>query len=208
MGNLERTIQLPDNGDKLRKYRQRAFSIGTLAVICVAWFIAAKIINQDLILPDFVTTMREFFHGWVDARIMSNLGITMTRVLTGVAYAMVIGTVLGLLMGYSETVMSSLSPIINSIRQVPVMAWVPLGIIWFGLGEGPTVFLIFMSAVFPLIINTIAAVVNIDPNYSNAARSMGAGTWAIYRDVIIPGALPGFLTGVRLAIGSGWMSVI
>lgn len=88
------------------------------------------------------------------------------------------------------------------------MAWVPLSIVWFGLGEGPTVFLIFMSAVFPLTINTIAGIAGIDENYINAARSMGANTFAIFRDVIIPGALPDFLTGVRLAVGAGWMSVI
>jgi hypothetical protein len=82
----------------------------------------------------------------------------------GTFYATIVGTFLGLLMGYSEKVMRCLSPIINSVRQVPIMAWVPLAIIWFGLGEGPTLYMIFMSAVFPLIINTIAGVSGIDFN--------------------------------------------
>ena len=111
-------------------------------------------------------------------------------------------------MGYSKKVYNALSPIINSIRQIPIMTWVPLSIIWFGLGEGPTIFLIFMSAVFPLTINVIDGVANIDQNLVYASRSMGASLSDIIRDIILPGAFPSFLTGVRLAIGGGWQSVI
>lgn len=203
----ERTIRISGlKGKDLVK--QKLLGVGVIGVLFVVWFFAAKVINKNLILPDFVETMKQFFSGWVDKRTMSNLVITLKRVLTGSAYAIVVGTVIGLLMGYSDNVMRAISPIINSVRQVPIMAWVPISIVWFGLGEGPTVFLIFMSAVFPLIINTIAGVRGIDPDYINAARSMGASTKDIYLDVVIPGALPGFLTGCRLAIGLGWMSVI
>lgn len=184
------------------------FSCSVIIILCVIWSIASKIINKELVLPNFVETFKMFVSGWFDARTMTNMRITIIRVLTGVFYAMIVGTVLGLSMGYSNKILKALSPIVNSIRQVPIMAWVPLSIIWFGLGEGPTVFLIFMAAVFPLIINTIAGVANIDQNLINAARSMGASTFDIYKDVIIPGTLPSFLTGCRLAVGSGWQSVI
>ena len=70
------------------------------------------------------------------------------------------------------------------------------------------IFMIAMSAVFLILINTISGVMNIDPNYKNAARCMGAGTWQILRDVVIPGALPSFLTGFRLTLGGAWLSVI
>lgn len=192
----------------VKKVADSMFGFGMILILCVAWYIASKIINKELVLPDFIETAKNFFNGWQDKRTMTNMRITIVRVLTGVFYAMLIGTVFGLSMGYSEKIRKTLSPIVNSIRQVPIMAWVPLSIIWFGLGEGPTVFLIFMSAVFPLIINTIAGVCNIDQNLINAARSMGASTVDIYKDVIIPGALPSFLTGSRLAVGSGWQSVI
>ncbi len=204
----ERTIRLPESSDRRTRIIEKFYGIGTITILCVVWFVVARIIKKPIILPDFIDTMKEFFMAWVTPRTMSNLWLTVGRVLKGTFYATIVGTFLGLLMGYSEKVMRCLSPIINSIRQVPIMAWVPLAIIWFGLGEGPTLYMIFMSAVFPLIINTIAGVSGIDPNYVNAARSMGAKTLDIYRDIIIPGAFPGFLTGVRLAIGSGWMSVI
>jgi len=206
--NRDRTIRIPASWDKKKAMKVRLMNVAVMGTLCVAWFFAARMIGKPLVLPDFIETMTEFFTAWVNKRTMTNMGITLGRVLLGSFYGLILGTILGLLMGYSDKVMMLLSPFVNSIRQVPIMAWVPLSIIWFGLGEGPTIFMIFMSAVFPLIINTISGVTGIDRNFINAARSMGASTPAIFRDVIIPGAMPAFLTGLRLAVGSGWMSVI
>jgi len=179
-----------------------------LAIICIIWYFAAKAINRSIILPDFIITMKAFFSNWIDAKVMSNLAITLVRVFKGFLYAVMIGLPLGLIMGFSKTAKEAISPVMNSIRQVPIMAWVPLSIIWFGLGDGPTVFLIAIAAVFPIIINTIAGVSGIDPNYKHAARMIGANTAKVIRDVIIPGALPSILTGCRIALGMGWMLVI
>jgi NitT/TauT family transport system permease protein len=177
-------------------------------LLMVIWYIIANRLQNTLLLPYFHETVKEFITAWVDYEIMSNLALTLKRVFTGFIYALIIGIPVGLLMGYSATAMQAISPILNSVRQVPIMAWVPLSIIWFGLGDGPTVFLITMSAVFPLVINTIAGVQGIDPNYYNAARSMGASWSDIIRTIVVPGALPSILTGCRLAMGAGWMSVI
>ncbi|MEN6326445.1 MAG: ABC transporter permease subunit SaoP [Syntrophomonas sp.] len=195
-------------GDILDKYRGTCYTMIIVIILVFAWHFAANCIQNTLLLPYFKDTAKEFFTAWVDPVIMSNLALTLKRVFIGFVYAFVIGIPLGLLMGYSQTAMQALSPVINSVRQVPIMAWVPLSIIWFGLGDGPTVFLIAMSAVFPLAINTIAGVYGIDPNYYNAARSMGASLPHIIRDIVVPGALPSILTGCRLAMGAGWMSVI
>ena len=111
-------------------------------------------------------------------------------------------------MGYSPKMLQIMSPFINSLRQVPIMAWVPLAIVWFGIGDGPTVFLIAFSGIFTIILNTVAGVQDISKDFYNAARSMGAGTLSIIKDIVVPGSLPGVLTGVRLASGMGWMSVI
>lgn len=190
------------------KYRGNIYTVVILCMLIIFWHFAANRIQNTLLLPYFLETAQEFFGAWTDPFIMSNLGLTLKRVFTGFLYAFIIGIPLGLLMGYSATAMQAISPLMNSIRQVPIMAWVPLSIIWFGLGDGPTVFLIAMSAVFPLAINTIAGVCGIDPNYYNAARSMGASLSRIIKDIVIPGALPSILTGCRLAMGAGWMSVI
>ena len=186
----DRTIRVPVNGDKKKATQMAIMNVAVMGGICVAWFIAARAIGKPLVLPDFVETMTEFITAWFNKKIMRNMGLTLWRVSVGSFYGLILGSVLGLLMGYSEKVMALLSPFINSIRQIPIMAWVPLSIIWFGLGEGPTVFMIFMSAVFPLIINTIAGVTDIDRNFFNAARSMGATTPAISGIVLFPALCP------------------
>lgn len=203
--NRSRTINLGNAG---RTPLMRLYSFSVLILIMIIWFFLAKKINNNVLLPDFILMCKEFFHAWIEPVTVSNLLITLNRVFKGLLIACIIGLPLGLIMGYSKRMLLAISPVINSIRQIPIMAWVPLSIVWFGLGDGPTIFLITMSAIFPLIINTIDGVRGIDANYINAARSMGAKNINIMKDIIFPGALPSFLTGCRLALGLGWMSVI
>lgn len=203
--NKNRTINLGNAGNKPL---MKLYSFSVLIFIMIIWFFLARKINNNLLLPDFLLMCKEFFRAWIDPLTVNNLLITLSRVFKGFLIAIIIGLPLGLIMGYSKRMLLAISPIINSVRQIPIMAWVPLSIVWFGLGDGPTIFLITMSAIFPLIINTIDGVRGIDTNYINAARSMGANNINIMLDIIFPGALPYFLTGCRLALGLGWMSVI
>ena len=184
------------------------YTPAAVAVIAVIWFFGAHITNNFFIFPALESVVYSVFDSLRDLYVLRNIGITMRRVLTGVMYACLIGFPIGLLMGYSPKLMKAIAPFINSLRQVPIMAWVPLSIVWFGLGDGPTIFMIAFSGVFTLILNTIAGVQDISRDYYHAVRSMGASTWDVIRDVIMPGALPGVITGIRLAISAGWMSVI
>lgn len=158
--------------------------------------------------PYLEDVFKEVGFSLTDLYVLRNLGITMRRVLTGSLYAFIIGFPLGMLMGYSPQILKALSPFMNSLRQVPIMAWVPLAIVWFGIGDGPTIFLIAFSGIFTIILNTISGVQDISKDYYHAARSMGASTFGVIKDVVLPGSLPGVLTGLRLAVGLGWMSVI
>lgn len=179
-----------------------------LIVIGIIWIIAAKIINKPFIFPSLGSVIGATFKALTDIYVLKNIGITMRRVMTGVLYAFIIGLPIGMIMGYSKNMLRAFAPFINSLRQVPIMAWVPLSIIWFGLGDGPTIFMIAFTGVFTVILNTIAGVQDIDTDYYHAAHSMGARTIDIIKDIVLPGSLPGIITGLRLAIGMGWMSVI
>ena len=179
-----------------------------LAVICIIWFAAAHIVDKPFLFPYLEDVFKEVGFSLTDLYVLRNLGITMRRVLTGSLYAFIIGFPLGMLMGYSPQILKALSPFMNSLRQVPIMAWVPLAIVWFGIGDGPTIFLIAFSGIFTIILNTISGVQDISKDYYHAARSMGASTFGVIKDVVLPGSLPGVLTGLRLAVGLGWMSVI
>ena len=179
-----------------------------LIIICGIWTVAAHVVAKPFIFPYFEDVIKEVVYSLSDMYVLRNLGITMHRVLTGAFYAFIIGLPLGMIMGYSPKILRALSPFMNSLRQVPIMAWVPLAIVWFGIGDGPTIFLIAFSGVFTIILNTISGVQDISKDFYNAARSMGANTLNIIKDIVLPGSLPGVMTGVRLAIGLGWMSVI
>lgn len=164
--------------------------------------------KSPFIFPYLEDVAYQVVYSLTDMYVLENLAITMRRVVTGSLYAFLIGFPLGMIMGYSPKLLQTMSPFINSLRQVPIMAWVPLTIVWFGIGDGPTIFLIAFSGIFTIILNTVSGVQDISKDFYNAARSMGANTLNIIRDIVIPGSLPGVLTGIRLAIGLGWMSVI
>ena len=180
-----------------------------MAAIGIIWHFVAIAIDQSITLPRFGDTMQTFWSLWTDQRTMTGLGISLMRILRGFGISVAIGLPLGLLMGYSKIIRDALSPLIHSIRQVPIMAWIPIAISWFGIaGGGPTIFIIVIATVFPITLNTIAGISNIDPNFINAAKSMGASTPKIFLTIILPGSLPNFLVGCRLGLGLAWFSVI
>jgi NitT/TauT family transport system permease protein len=188
--------------------KQFLYRLITIAAVFAVWQLAANHYHSEFMMPSPLKTMLAFPSVVSDPDVIKNLLITLGRVLTGFIYALLIGVPLGFLMGYSKAALQLFDPLIDSLRQVPIMAWVPLTIVWFGLGDGPTIFLITFAGVFPVILNTVAGVQSISRDYYNAARSMGAGPWSIFSKIIVPASLPDILIGGRVAIGLGWMSVI
>ncbi len=189
----------------LKKLVYQLVTFGTL--ICL-WQLAALHYDNQLIMPTPWQTLKAFIFAVQDVHTLKNLAITLKRVMIGLSIAMTLGLTVGLAMGYSTIIHKLVDPVIGPLRQVPIMAWVPLTIVWFGLGEGPTLFLIAMVATFPILLNTMAGVRSVPANYYHAARSMGAGRLSIFSRITLPGALPDIITGLRIGLSSGWMSVI
>lgn len=179
-----------------------------LGILIGIWQIGAMKVGSSLLLPKPLDVLQGFITCITDPEIVKNVFITLQRVLKGFSYALIFGLPIGLIMGFSTKLEGILSPVVDSARQVPIMAWVPLTIVWFGIGDGPTIFLIAFAGVFPIILNTIQGIRSISKDYYNAARSMGASPFSIFINVMLPAALPDILTGARLAISTGWMSVI
>jgi NitT/TauT family transport system permease protein len=151
--------------------KQLLYRLVTIAAVFAVWQLAANHYDSEFMMPSPLKTMLAFPSVVSEPDVINNLLITLKRVLTGFVYAMLIGVPLGFLMGYSKVAMQLFDPLIDSLRQVPIMAWVPLTIVWFGLGDGPTIFLITFSGVFPVIMNTIAGVQNISKDYYNASAA-------------------------------------
>ncbi|MDR1773401.1 MAG: ABC transporter permease [Clostridioides sp.] len=196
------------NASKSNNFMDTLYRIIVIIAIIALWQVTAIRLGSPLLLPEPLEVFKGLVICVTDIEILKNLGITLQRVLKGFGFAFLIGIPIGILMGFSRKFEKAVSPIIDSIRQVPIMAWVPLTIVWFGIGDGPTIFLIGFSGVFPIILNTMQGVRAISKDYYNAARSMGASPISIFFNVMLPSALPDILTGSRLAISTGWMSVI
>lgn len=114
----------------------------------------------------------------------------------------------GIAMGWRHSIHAQLYPVLEVLRPIPPLAWIPLSILWFGLGEVQNQFIIFLGLVFPILLNTIEGVHRVDRNLIRAARSLGAGEWKVLRRVVIPAALPQIVVGVRVGLGTGWMALV
>jgi NitT/TauT family transport system permease protein/sulfonate transport system permease protein len=130
------------------------------------------------------------------------------RVLVGFLLAALVGIAFGVVLGWSPILSDLVRPIVESLRPIPPIAWTPIAILWFGIGNAPSYFLVFIGAVFPVFVNTFSAVRNIDRTQINAALCLGARPGILIRDILIPASLPIIFPGLRIALGVGWMCVV
>ena len=140
-------------------------------------------------------------HGLIDHTIAS-----LTRVIEGFIVAFIVGVPIGLAIGYSKLAENVFSPVIEIIRQIPPMAWIPIALFVFIYGR--VIFIVFIGVVFPLILNTSHGVKSVDPKLIESAQTMGASESQILTKVVIPAALPSILTGSRIGLGVGWMCIV
>jgi NitT/TauT family transport system permease protein len=133
---------------------------------------------------------------------------SLMRVAGGFAIGAGLALPLGLVMGARPVVYELLNPILQLLRPIPPIAFIPLAILWFGLGNPPAFFLISLGAFFPVLMNTIAGVRGVDAIYLRAARNLGADQWTLFRRVMVPAAMPYILTGMRVGIGVAFIVVI
>ncbi len=139
--------------------------------------------------------------------IIDSLG-SLYRVVVGFAVGAGLALPLGLAMGASRVVYAWMNPLVQLLRPIPPIAYIPLSILWFGLGNPPAIFLIAIGAFFPVLMNTIAGVRQVDGIYLRAARNLGAGGSTMFLRVILPAAVPYILTGMRIGVGTAFIVVI
>lgn len=130
------------------------------------------------------------------------------RVLFAFALATVLGVPLGLFMGWKRSFRDYTFPIIEVLRPIPVLAWVPLAILMMPGREAPIIFLAFLAAFFATTLNAMLGVESIDESYFRAARCLGSSPWQIFKRVVVPGALPDIFTGLQIGMGVAWFSLV
>lgn len=137
-----------------------------------------------------------------------HIGASLLRVLEGFAGAALLGLVLGVAVGISTTFARLTDLIIQILRPIPPIAWIPLAILWFGIGEMSKVYIIFLGAFFPIIIGVIEGIRQTDNRYVEVAAVLEASRWKLVRKVVLPGALPTIITGLRIGLGNAWVCVV
>ncbi len=130
------------------------------------------------------------------------------RVGAGYLLGVVLGVPLGIILGWYRVLAAALNPVIQMMRPISPLAWMPLAIIWFGVSDLAPIFLIFLAAFFSVLVATINGVRNMPPMYTQAGRNFGLAPAALFRRVIFPAILPRVLTGLRIALGIAWLVVV
>ncbi|WP_394823963.1 ABC transporter permease [Pendulispora albinea] len=130
------------------------------------------------------------------------------RVFTGFGVATVVGITLGVAIGRSKRIEDVILPSIETLRPIPAVAWIPLAILMFPTTEGSILFITFIGALFPIVLNTIHGIEALDSRLILASRSLGARRWSVLREVVLPGALPSIVTGLRLGMGAAWLCLV
>lgn len=168
----------------------------------------------DYLLPlqDYAVFRQSGAGGWlawlVSGELLHDALGSLYRVGVGFAVGTALALPLGLAMGTSRVVYAWMNPLVQLLRPIPPIAYIPLAILWFGLGNAPAVFLIALGAFFPVLMNTVAGVRQVDGIYLRAARNLGADGPTMFVRVILPAAVPYILTGMRIGIGTAFIVVI
>lgn len=144
-----------------------------------------------------------------DGRLFSFTVASLFRVTAGWYLAVLLAVPLGLVLGGKAVLQDALNPLLQFLRPISPLAWIPLAILWFGIDEGGKVFVIFIGAFFPILLNTIAGARNIDPVLISAGRILGCkGDASLFRKVVLPASLPQVIVGLRISFGTGWAAII
>ena len=144
----------------------------------------------------------------VTGSLWAPLGVSATAFALGLALSIIVGLPLGVLLGRSNTLNAMFDPFVTAFNATPRLVFLPLLMLWFGIGLWSKVAVVFLGALFPLLINTYEGVRNADRLLINVVRSFGAGEWDIARLVVVPNALPFIIVGLRLAIGRAVLGVV
>jgi sulfonate transport system permease protein len=143
-----------------------------------------------------------------DGTLIPDIGISLLRAAAGFVIGGVIGFVLGIAVGFSRIAGVLLDRTVLMLRAIPFLAVLPLVIVWLGIGEGAKIFLVAFGVAFPIYMNTVLGIRQVDPKLVELGRVTGLSTWMLIRRIILPGALPSILNGVRYALATAWLALV
>jgi NitT/TauT family transport system permease protein len=191
--------------------RHRSTLRATITIV-VALALYEAIARTGHFPPALMPTLPKVWHAlWgslMDGTMLWHAASTLYRVLCGLSIAVVVGIPLGILMGRFKPIENFFMPLVGALMPIPSLAWVPIFILWFGLGNTVAVLIVFYAALFPMLLNTWSGVRAVNPLWLRAAGAMGASENALFWKVMVPGASPYIITGLRQSFLRAWIAVI
>jgi taurine transport system permease protein len=191
----------------------RAISVLTLAVLLGSWWLVTALEwVEPLFLPPPAAVLEKAWllmtKGYMDSTLWQHLGASLQRIGLALLFAVLTAIPVGIAIGHNRIARGIFDPLIEFYRPVPPLAYLPLIVIWCGIGEFSKVLLIYLAIFAPIAIATATGVRTVDSAKLRAAQSLGASRWQLIRHVILPSALPDILTGVRIGLGVGWSTLV
>ena len=178
-------------------------------LIVLAWHFATSTgAMSTLILPKISTVLETLKEQIANGTLPGDIGISLSRIAKGYALAVVVGILLGVLMGMNKFANRFFMLTFTAIRQIPMIAWVPILIIWFGIGEESKVAVIFLAAYFPVLVNTVSGIERTDPKLIEVGKMYHLNGWQQFTKIYLPSALPSIFVGLKLGLSVSWMAVV
>lgn len=192
------------------RLREVAWRLLLPVVLIIAWYVATEILAlvHRVMLPSPLAVVRFFLQALASGELLKHTLASLERIFYANVAALGLGVPLGIAIGLFRPVERLLDGLISVIKPIPPLAWVPLAILWLGIGAASVVFITFLAAFFAILINTTAGVRAIDTTLLRAALSLGAKRRRVVFAVVLPATVPYIFTGLRIAIGVSWMSIV
>jgi len=195
--------------NKLKKLKL-GWGILPIVIFLATWEIVARLslVPGQFFFPPFSVVVQEFYYLTANGVLGDNFLSSLVRVLIGFSAGSIAGIAVGMIMGWRQSINKALHPIISLFYPIPALGWLPLLMLWIGINEMLPIAIIFICSFFPVLYNTVTGIKNVDKDYIQVARTLGASDARILTTVVMPLALPNIFTGLRLEAGMAWRVII
>lgn len=191
----------------MHRLKEALPSLGVIAALIALWW-TAVLANHSVIFPTPWAVVTGAWELLRDGTLARHIGASLMRVGIGFGLAVCVAVPLGLWMGWVSAAYRTLNPLFQMLRPISPIAWIPIAILWFGVGDASPIYLIFISSVFPMVVQTTVGVHTIEKRYLRAAENFGVSRHTLFKRVVIPAVLPQIVVGMRIGLGVAWLVVV
>ena len=191
----------------MQRLKQSIPALVVLAALVAVWWIVV-VATRSIIFPSPLQVVTGATELIKDGTLWLHIGASLMRVGAGFLLAVIVALPLGLWMGWMNGAYVTLNPLFQILRPISPIAWIPIAILWFGVGNASPIFLIFIASVFPMIVQTVVGVHTIEKRYLRAAENFDVSRYALFTQVVIPAVLPQIIVGMRIGLGVAWLVVV